>query len=68
VAFTAPDAPPVAHAYPRGRLEITFPEGLELHVLYDDPDDYLYLAVAPEPAKKPDWERYSPAPFTIPEP
>ncbi|HQD81273.1 MAG TPA: hypothetical protein PK003_10610 [Bacillota bacterium] len=48
VGFTAPDASPVAHKYPGGRLEVTFPEGLELRVLYGDPDDFAF---APEPAK-----------------
>lgn len=48
VGFTAPDASPVAHKYPGGRLEVTFPEGLELRVLYGDPDDFAF---ALEPAK-----------------
>jgi len=50
------------------RLEITFPEGLDcMYYMMTLTTTYTWPS-PPSRQKKPDWERYSPAPFMIPDP
>jgi len=56
VSYTADGVLPIDGVRKGKNVEITYPKGVKINVIFDDPNDTVTLAFAEPPVKKPDWD------------
>ncbi len=62
-AYTAENVLPIDSVNENGVIWITYPEGHDIKIIYDDPNDNVSFSVAEPPKKTFDWEQISTSDF-----